>query len=372
MINLIFALWLIWFTYKGARAGAYAMLFGLLAFVLAYGLCFVFTDDLAALIRQFGVNALYAVPIAAILLFGGCSLAVNVLSKLIFYLIPELKHRGLSLGGAALGCFLGAVSGILLVWASGFIRAALEWEHEPSLVENHANKWVGALADKGVELAGVEGVKAQAAKAMFKDPSGFTKSLKSLSESAELKNFVQSQEVQDLMMNNDIEGLQEHTDFKALLAQPGMASLVAGEQNSEREVASQLTDVLQRMHVLKDDPEVKVILADPEVKQLIAEGDALSLLANKKMQGLVNRVLDMDISEIDLSQWQTNRQENTASMHPDKSATNSDKSATNRSEPSSVIEQEIYQWYDAEGRLQFSDYQSIPVDRRESAIRMVK
>src|SRR5690606_11796182 len=116
----------------------------------------------------------------------------------------------------------------------------------------------------------------------------------------ELKVFVNDKQIQTFMENNDIDGLLQAPAFVALSEHRGIAMLLSQQQGSEklgkRELAENITQVWQRMQVLKHDPEIQEILRDPEVKKLLEDNNPLELLANKKVQIIVDRVMDADTS----------------------------------------------------------------------------
>lgn len=350
MINLIFIAWLAYSGYRGYRAGWLSMLLGLAAFTLAYIVCFLGTEALANAFRERGLNALYAFGLAGILLFAGTSFLVATLPRWILVKTGFLRRDSHSFLGAALGIASGLVSGLLVLWAFGLIKVALALPSDPGPIEKQANKLVGSVAELGVEVSGAEGIKAEATKALFKDPATFMTSLKSLAESKELKNFVNDKNIQKMMSANDIDGLLKTPGFKSLSEHEGFQMLLKKQTQAEnfgkRELAENMTQVWQRMQALKYDPEIQSILGDEEVKKLIEQNNPVTLLNNKKIQRLIDRVMEVDLSKIDHS--------------ASENAEDEIQTATREQAP-------IFEWHDDNGNIKFSDFQSIPPDKREQA-----
>lgn len=355
MINLIFAGWVVFSAYRGYRNGWLAMVFGLIAFVLAYVVCFMGTQALAEVFHKQGINSLYSLILAAVLLFSGTSFLVSTLPIWILKKGVGFEMSRQSAAGAVLGVLSGVVSGLLLLWAFSLVKSALALENESGLVEVQAKKIVGTVANAGIDLSGMRGIKADAAKALLKDPDVFIESLKSLAESKELKVFVNDKQVQLLMATNNIEGLMQTSAFVALSEHEGMSALLSkqydGEKLGKRELAQNITQVWQRMQVLKHDPEIQAILRDPEVKKLVEENNPLALLANKKVQKIVDKVMKLDASKIDYSVFEIQETD-----------------AQNEIKTSS--QQAIYEWRDDRGKIQFSDFDSIPLHKREGAVQV--
>lgn len=355
MVNLIFALWVGFAAWRGYRAGWLSMVLGLLAFVLAYLVCFLGTGALAQVFRAQGLNALYAFALAALLLFCGTTFLVAALPRWLLARSGYLRGSKSSFGGALLGLVSGCVSGLLILWVYGLLKAALAMPMEATRIEKQANKIVGAVVEQGMEAAGTQGVGASATKVLFSEPETFVTSLKSLAGSPELKAFFSNAQVQNLMNNNDVDGLVNTPAFDALASHEGMQVFLAKQHTSSRlarrELATELTRVWQRIQVLKNDPEIIQILNDDEVKKLIEQNNPVALLHNKKIQILIERVMDEELSS-----------GNSAPVG--KLEVNSDAEVTKNENV------DIYEWRDDQGDIQFSDYESIPLEKRREAVQV--
>jgi hypothetical protein len=133
---------------------------------------------------------------------------------------------------------------------------------------------------------------------------------------------------------------------------------------SKHELAENITQVWQRMQVLKHDPEIQAILRDKEVIKLVENKNPLALLANEKIQIIVDRVMELDTKDFDFSAFEI---QESKTQEPDTQEPEAQEAEVeNRSLPLSSTP--IYTWRDDQGKIQFSDYQSIPPNKRDQAV----
>lgn len=363
MINVFFSIWVLISAFRGYRAGLLSVVLGGLGFVLAYFVCFIGAEPLAGVFRSQGLNAVTALLLAAIILFSGTSFLISILPGIVLKKITGDKAAKQSISGAILGGVLGVVSGLALIWCYSLISAAVKTDTDISPLEKQATKIIGSAAEYGVDISGLEGVQATVTRTLFRQPNEFVASLRSLAKSSELKQFMNDAQIQRMMASNDVQGLMQTPGFIALSEHEGVVKLLDVDSQeaalTKKDFAEKITLVWQRMELLKNDQQIQAILQDGEVKRLIQEQNPVALLANDKIQVLVSRVMDDDV---DLSSLELVSESKAGLASKNKTKTQKILAETQVSKDTP-----IFRWLDENGVLQYSDYNNIPTNKRDSA-----
>ncbi|SMF45613.1 Uncharacterized membrane protein, required for colicin V production [Alteromonadaceae bacterium Bs31] len=363
IIAICFTFWMLFCAYRGYKKGLWISLASLLSLVAAYAASLLWGASLGVLLEAYAGNVLVAKAMGYMLVYVLVYLASTlVLSALIKKL--GAQQRPLAVMGALFGGGVGALSGLVLLWALSFLYAALklnpELEAPASLDKAMAGspqlqRVAGALVSEasgfGAQAAGVEPLQAGMLKQMVRQPVASLQNMQNLGKSRELKNFLSDRQVQIALTRGNVDELTELSAFQGLVSMPEMADLRqlaldqaqktggGGLRDADRYLAGEISGVWQKVQNLKDDKQFKAALADPEIQKMFKQQDYFALINNKKMQALVQRVLN----ETSAAKLKASKQSTIESL-PNAPA----------KEPGSETK-EVYQWQDNEGTIHFSD-----------------
>ena len=353
LTTLFFVGWLAFMALRGWFRGFWPMLGGLLGLITAYVLALWLAPSTAPSLEALGVPPGFSLGVAASLIW----LVTAFLFSLIFKLLssPLVRRQGLlgNIGGAAIGMAFGAVTGLFAVWGLGLIkdiaieRTGSSYSQPPSVLDGLAANFVSRATEAGMSLAGASDALKDLTGAVMRQPAKLMNSARDLAQTPALQALLADPEAQKLMRAQDSEGLQKTAAFKELLKTPEAESRLAtlsddGEQNAQY-MQEKLADISIKVQQVRDDPEVAALAQDPEVVQLMEEQNAWKLLSHPKIQKL----------------W--------ALLSREKLDVPSGEEATTAEQASDA---RIYQWYDDEGELHYSDHSAIPLNKRDSAVEM--
>jgi hypothetical protein len=324
---------------------------GLLAGYLA---AIVYTKPFSAVIEQhFQLQGLAALITAAIVLFLGAYMVINLLIGLIKKLFFGNRGRsaGSAFAGAVVGLFIGTIVSIAIVWTYAFIRdtqsdsVAQNTENDKtSVIEQITSRAVGKAMSSAMTLTDTPPQLAQLSVALAESPADLTGQVQRLSQSQELQTLLQDPANQAVLDSGDIDAVRQLPAFQQLLGNPDMQALAisagiadpsaAGSPRAETQLATQISDIWRRFQRVKEHPQVQDIFNDPEFRQNIQSGNPLTLLSDARLLQLSDIVFSDDTA-------------------PDKPVANP--AVEPPAKPS-----KIYQWIDEKGQVHFSNQRAEP------------
>jgi len=365
---MVFAFWVIFYTYSGYRKGLWVGLLSLAGFLVAYLATIVWSAPVASWLEARGWSVVSAYLTGFVGVYGVVQLSVSELPRYIFR--AQLKKKGHKpVPGALLGAVSGICSGLLLVWVYSMIQAAISVNRDTpitaakvSALEIVAGKAVAEASRVGAQFSGASTIQANVVAEFMAEPQQSLRNIRRLGQSSELKAFISSSDSQYYMQSNNLDGLVESPAFQRLINLPEVAEIrsLAYEQvraenpraslrEGDELIAGQMSQAWRRMRAMRDDPSVREVLSDPNIKRLLDKRDIAALLNNKKFQKLILMITDGRVaasesvsvpeeSEGSVERNQSGIQE--LSMPPD----------TPNSAPV-----EVYKWRDSNGRVRFSN-----------------
>lgn len=362
-LTVIFSIWVLAMAVRGYFRGFGKTLAGLLSIVGAYAASFVFAPVVTPMVEEWGVNKSYSLLVAGGALFLGVSLGLSLLAKMVLHFgFPGVVSQKSALAGALLGGALGVLIGFIAIWGYNLVQGTLNNEpvvtevlndgtvgkqsEAPSVVEQVSARFMGGVASLGAQAMGASDLQAELSSALAENPTVVVQGIQSISQSGQLKNLVNDPEATQAMQARDAKALSETPAFQAFMQQPAMQSLldvaypsVEDRADSNQYVAEKFSKLWRRMEVLKGDATVRDIMADPEVQEVIQSQNPMRIIANPKIKMLAARLLE-GVDELD---------------------------SVPSTEEISQKESRVYRWRDDKGQWHFTDYEQVPLDKRESA-----
>ncbi len=370
LITLCFVFWFAFCVYRGYKKGLWASLASLAALIAAYVASILWGSSLANQIQGLVGNPILENALAYVLVYFLVYLLVAGLLSVVMKRFRAGERR-LAIAGAVFGGGVGALSGLIVIWALSFLYAALKLNPEintpasmdsvmqgaPSL-QQAAGALVGKASGMGAEAAGADPLQAGMLKKVVEQPYQSLQNMQRLGKSAELKSFLSDKQVQLALTRGNADELTDLYAFQQLVKMPELADLrqLALEQSqkeggselrdADKYLATRVSDVWQRVQALRGDEQFQAVLEDPEIQQLFKQQDYLSLMNNEKMQVLVQRVLN----EEPLSAAGAER-----GMEGEPALEGEPVSSLEMENPELEGVNTVYKWRDADGKLHFSN-----------------
>lgn len=400
VLTVALGAWVAWQIWNGYRDGLWVSLIGLLALVMAYLCSILFGARAAAWLNSTGIAHVYAMLIAYSTIF---LVAVSVFKWLPLLLFRRLKHTsaGLKALGAGLGGIKGLVTGLVALWFLKLAGAALgvqqqepadaetagvqveQVDEEPAVMEI-ASDFVARGTELGTTLFGMEQTEVVTLSAMVRQPEVVMGGMRSLMQAEAMQSLLHRQDTQQMMALNDVGSLQSSATFQALMAEPDIIKMQQtlelqgkSEQASERFIAEQITSIWRRFEYLKTDSRVQALLKDPELQSALQDNKPVALLANPKFQQLTTLILDGkgDIDEAQLNTLLSSAVEsrstasdtNVEGQGVDLYESGDSRASIDSQAPKPYEPQTVYMWRDANGAVQYSDWEHIPPQSRDKA-----
>lgn len=354
-----FGLWVVFSAWRGFRKGFWRGLFSLMSLVVAYLVSFVFGGSFSESLGSLDFYPEYAVFVGYPLLF---IITAQCIRHAPFLLFPALKNnQGISaVGGAVLGAFTGAVSGLIVIWGIGFVKD-MKPEAEPAeqpiaekpvgsnkQVQTIASSVVGKVFEVGLSAASKSEQETNLMSAVMSQPGPMIKNIQGLMRSPEMGDFVRDPEMQERLAAQDIGGIVSSPLFDELIKKPELQPVIAAMSDgdadladNERFIAEKMSFIWKRVETVKADPELMSLMNDPDVQKTLEGGSPLSVMTNQKVRSLIAIMFERGVLDGD------------------------DVADTNSAAEAEPVK--IYRWVDNQGQLQFSDWEHIPVSKRAEA-----
>ena len=381
--TIVFFALLAFFTWRGYRKGFIGSITRILGWIVAYPAAIVFTKPLAKWIMQnTALDGLFVYFIAGSTVFLVTAFLVSLSLNLLTKAIPENKvtQTGSKIGGASVGVLMGALVGLLAVYAMSLfltpkpqpqsqgsiegvtaIRStdsnhnsttAINVPHirdleksNDSFIEASAKKLMGNAAATVVNLALDDKTTTQITKAFVENPQTMLTHVQQVANNDQMKNLMADENIQSLLTTGDTQALIRTSEFQELMDNPSVQALMAqsdvSSEAGEKAAAEKMVQAWNRVQMIKHDPRVIAIISDPEFQQQLNSTNKLPLMMNPKLNQLTEIIFsNQNIAANGMGNYQVQD-----ANKPNPGA------AEDNAKPATTI----YRWTDENGQVHYSD-----------------
>lgn len=360
---LIFIVVMLFFAYRGYKKGLLKSLSRIFSLVAGYIAAILFTEQVSAVLEsQYQLQGIVWFLTAALVLFFGTALAVNILFWLFAKLLPatDSPSTASSLAGATVGLVIGVIAAIAIVWTYAFVRdihfaedADAVANLKPSKIESLASKVASKAVNTAMSMGSAKPEVINLSTALIASPVEIAQHAKRLSTSNDLIELLSDPGNQALLNRGDVAAVKNLPALRKLARNPDMlalaksAGIVDDSANNssamETALARQVTDIWGRIHRVSNDQRVQEILNDPEFQQKIQSGNPIDLLTNARLLELADIIYSDEAVPDEANKVDSN------SVKPDSSL-----------QQTSEEEIKIFSWVDEDGRIHYSDTEGEP------------
>jgi hypothetical protein len=355
---LIFIVVVLFFVYRGYKKGLLKSLSRIFSLVAGYIATIIYTEQVSAVLEsQYQLQGIVWFLTAALVLFFGAAIAVNVLFWLFAKLLPaaDSPSTASSLGGATMGLVIGVIAAIAIVWTFTFVRdmrfaedADATANSKPSKIESLASKVASKAVNTAMSMGSAKPEITNLSTALIASPTEIAQYAQRLSTSTDLVELLSDPGNQALLNRGDVAAVKNLPALRKLARNPDMlalaksAGIVDDSANNsdvvETALARQVTDAWRRIHRVRNDQRVQEILNDPEFQQKIQSGNPIDLLTNARLLELADIIYSDEAVPDEANKVESN------SVKPDSSL-----------QQTSEEEIKIFSWVDENGRIHYSD-----------------
>jgi len=355
---LIFIVVMLFFAYRGYKKGLLKSLSRVFSLVAGYIAAILYTEQVSAVLEsQYQLQGIVWLLTAALVLFFGTAIAVNILFWLFAKLLPatDSPSTASSLGGATVGLVIGVIAAIAIVWTYAFVRDMRSVDNvdaaanlKPSKIESLASKVASKAVHTAMSMGSAKPEITNLGTALIASPAKIAQHAQQLSASNDLVELLSNSGNQAVLNGGDVAAVKNLPALRKLARNPDMlalaksAGIVDDSANNsdavETALARQITDIWGRVHRVRNDQRVQEILNNPEFQQKIQSGNPIDLLTNARLLELAD-IIYSDEAVPD----ETNKVES-GSVKPDSSL---------QQTPDEKIR--IFSWVDENGRIHYSD-----------------
>ena len=393
--TIVFFALLAFFTWRGYQKGFIGSITRVLGWIVAYPAAIFLTKPVAKLLVQHtSLDGLIVYFIAGSGIFLLVSFLVSILLNLLAKAIPETDTTQVSsrIGGAGVGVLMGALVGLLAVYAMGLVltprtqplpqeqvqdtlitdnsdhttnisRAPATGvphirdlgKSNDSFIEASAKRLMGNAAATAVDLALDDKTTTQITKAFVENPQSMLTHVQQVANNGQMKNLMADENIQSILTTGDTQALLREPAFKELMDNPSVRALMSqSEVNSEagaQAAAEKMVQAWNRVQTIKHDPRVLAIISDPEFQQQLNSSNKLPLMMNPKLNQLTEIIFNSETipaNGIGTYQIQDISEANTP-------ATRAMSSMDSPAEEDSKPARTIYRWTDENGQVHYSD-----------------
>src|SRR6187551_1578374 len=397
LTSIVFFALLAFFTWRGYQKGFIGSITRILGWIVAYPAAIVFTKPVAKLLMQHtALDGLIVYLIAGGAIFLLVSLLVSLLLNQLAKLIPETDatQAGSKIGGAGVGVLMGALVGLVVVYAIGIVLtpnvqplpneqvdkistsdgpdSSANTESTPapgvphvrdlaksndSFIEASAKKLMGNAAATAVDLALDDKTTTQITKAFVENPQSMLTHVQQVANDGQMKELMANEKIQSILTTGDTNALLRDPAFQDLMDNPSVQALMA-QSDVKSDVGAQaaaekMVAAWSRVQTIKHDPRVIAIVSDPEFQQQLNSANKLPLIMNPKLNQLTEIIFTSEtVPANGMGQYQVrniNETTTDANTAPNNSA-NKDAGGED-TKPAATI----YRWTDENGQVHFSD-----------------
>jgi uncharacterized membrane protein required for colicin V production len=349
---------MLFFAYRGYKKGLLKSLSRILSLVAGYIAAILYTEQVSTILEsQYQLQGIVWFLTAALVLFFGTAIAVNILFWLFAKLIPatDSPSTASSLGGATVGLVIGVIAAIAIVWTYAFLRdihfaevADAVANLKPSKIESLSSKVASKAVNTALSMGSAKPEITNLGTALIASPAEIAQHVQQLSASNDLNELLSDPGNQALLNRGDVAAVKKLPALRKLARNPDMlalaksAGIVDDSANNsgavETALARQVTDIWKRVHRVRNNQRVQEILNDPEFQQKIQSGNPIDLLSNARLLELADIIYSDEAVPDETQKPESN------SIEPESSL-------------QKIPEEEIkiFSWVDENGRIHYSD-----------------
>ncbi len=359
MITGVMIACVLFFAYRGYKAGFVLSLGRIASLVAGYGAALLLSQALSAwLQQQLGWSAPASLIIASLGLFIVISGGVNSLVKFLFRRFPKTFQRSwfMRWGGAGVGATGGYLAAVVTLWFYTLLLSTINVASptmgerlqktagldtaEQSLGQQLVQKTTTVLANTVLEASAPQDPVAQATAMLMAHPQSTLEILQRLSQNSHLNALLKAPGNQQVIAAGDTQAIVALKDFKQLKQDPDMQLLFGEDKITDQQMAQLLVTYWRRAEHLSNDQELQQLLQDPELQKKLQQGNPMAVLTHpggRKLLGALLKPID----------------ENTDPANSNSPSTASPPEEPDR-EPATSLDN-VHRWVDDEGRTHFSD-----------------
>ncbi len=378
--TIVFFALLAFFTWRGYQKGFIGSITRILGWIVAYPAAIIFTKPFAKwLMEHTALDGLIVYFIAGSAIFLLTSFLVSLLLNLLAKAIPEnrVTQTGSKIGGASVGVLMGALVGLVVVYAMSLVltpktkpqpQVLTENSAAPaptnessstqqtiaphirdlekandSFIEASAKKLIGNAAATAVDLTLHDKAATQITKAFVENPQTMLTHVQQVANDDQMKNLMADEKIQSLLTTGDTHALMRTPEFQELMDNPSVQALLSQSDVSNEEgsqaAAEKMVQAWNRVQIVKHDPRVIAIINDPEFQQQLNSANKLPLMMNPKLNQLTEIIFSSETTP-------ANGMENYQIKNG---------MGENTSEDDSKPATTIYRWTDENGQVHYSD-----------------
>ena len=360
---LIFIVVVLFFGYRGYRKGLLKSLSRVISLVTGYVVAILYTEQVAAILEtDYQLQGIAWFVAAALVLFFATAILVNILFWLLAKLLPSSESTSIagSLGGATVGLVIGGIAAIAIVWTFMFVRdmrqaplADVKANTTQTRIESLASRAASKAVNIAMSMTSARPEVTNLGTALIAAPAEIAQHAQRLSGSGDLNSLLSDPETQHLLDRGDVDAVRNRPALKRLARNPDLLALAQSAgmldnstNNSkalETALASQITDIWQRVRRVGNDQRVQQIINDPEFQQKIQSGNPVDLLTNARLLELADIIYANEALPDD-----------------------TEKSARESTQPNISLEKipdeeiKIFSWVDEDGNIHYTNIEEKP------------
>lgn len=360
---VIFIVVVLFFGYRGYQKGLLKSLSRVISLVAGYVVAILYTEQVAAILEsEFQLQGIAWFVAAALVLFFATAIMVNILFWLLAKLLPSTDTPSIpsSLGGATIGLVIGTIAAIAIVWTFTFVRDMRQLQDpDPALntrqtrIEHLTSRAASKAVNTAMSMSSAKPEVTNLSTALMAAPAEIAQHAQRLAVNKDLDKLLRDPNNQALLSRGDVEAVRNLPALQGLARNPDMlalaesAGMLGDNPNNSKAVetvlASQITDIWQRMRRVGNDQRVQQIINDPEFQQKIQSGNPVDLLTNARLLELADIIYaDETMSDETNNDGPKNMQsESGPQINPDE-------------------EIKIFSWVDEDGNIHYSNIEEKP------------
>jgi uncharacterized membrane protein required for colicin V production len=361
-------------AFAGYRKGALMMAVRVIAFVLGYVVAWKLTPPLAQwLIDTHKLQGVIVYPAAGLALFFGTGIVLNIVSSILFLLIPSHIKEGGKLAGAFLGGLFGLVFGLLCVWTVGIVHNAILQRQQAAdsattiistaQSTSVARQFAGKIISTATQAVMGDTNSTAITSQLLSDPVSISQGLNYLAKQPNVGELFRNADNYRTMVNGTPSDIIQIPAFQQLVNDDEAMSFLSktgltgnNEQEKQVTLAKNFSMYAKNIDKIKNTPEYRSIITDPEIATQLKAGNYMALLTNEKVRLLAEMITHG-----------SNSSGTTTSAiiipNDNKKITSSD----NDEKP-----QKIYRWKDKQGGMHYGETPPEPSDVSGDVIQMTR
>lgn len=362
-------------AFAGYRKGALMMTVRVIAFIAGYVVAWKLTPPLAQwLVDTHKLQGVIVYPASGLALFFGTGIVLNIVSSILFLLIPNHIKEGGKLLGAFLGGFFGLVFGLLCVWTIGIVHNAILQRQQAAdstttLVSTAqstsvARQFAGKIISTATQAAMGDTNSTALTSQLLSDPVSISQGLNYLAKTPSMGELFRNADNYRTMVNGTPSDIMQIPAFQQLvnddeamsfLSKTGLAGKT--EQEKQSTLAKNFSMYAKNIDKIKNTPEYRSIITDPEIATTLKAGNYMALLTNEKVRLLAEMITHGS---------------NSSSTTTSASIIPADNKKTTSSSDNDGNPQKIYRWKDKQGGMHYGETPPEPSDVNGDVIQMTR